>query len=195
MDHHKPAEGNYKRFMAMVGTSTVIMFGLMYLNTYALDHVMWSETRFWMMFLMGAVMAVVMLLFMWRMYRNTAKNWIIIGIACAIFALSLFLVRSQVTVDDEEYMSAMIPHHSIAIMTSERAQIKDVRVRALANGIIRAQRKEIAEMKWLIDDIETNGIAQTREEGFERPVPKFEGHLNENDWDPDLPNGGVRAVE
>ena len=177
MDDGKKSEGNYKRFMAMVGTSTVIMFGLMYLNTYALDHVMWSETRFWMMFLMGAVMAVVMLAFMWGMYRNTAKNWIIVGVAVVTFALSLFLVRSQVSVDDGEYMSAMIPHHSIAIMTSERAQIEDARVRELADGIIRAQRKEIAEMKWLIDDISANGIARSDAEAAARPVPAFEGSL------------------
>ena len=176
-------EGNYKRFMAMVGTSTVIMFGLMYLNTYALDHVMWSETRFWMMFVMGAVMAIVMLLFMWGMYRNTAKNWIIIGVAVVTFAAALFLVRSQETVYDEEWMSAMIPHHSIAIMTSERAHIRDKRVQELANSIITAQRKEIAEMKWLLGDIERNGIAATEEEAAIRPVPEFEGHLN--------PDGGA----
>ncbi|WP_271078842.1 DUF305 domain-containing protein [Aurantiacibacter sp. MUD61] len=171
-------EGDYKRFMAMVGTSTVIMFGLMYLNTYALSHVFWSETRFWMMFVMGAVMAVVMLHFMWGMYKNTAKNWIIIGVSVVTFALSLFLVRSQTTIDDSEYMSAMIPHHSIAIMTSERAGIEDVRVRKLANDIIRAQRKEIDEMRWLIEDIEANGIAATSAEGDARPIPEFEGEVN-----------------
>ena len=178
-----PHEGNYKRFMAMVGTSTVIMFGLMYLNTYALDHVMWSETRFWMMFVMGAVMAIVMLLFMWGMYHNRAKNWIIIGVAVVTFAAALFLVRSQETVYDEEWMSAMIPHHSIAIMTSERAHIRDKRVQELANSIITAQRKEIAEMKWLLGDIERNGLAATEEEAGIRPVPEFEGHLN--------PDGGA----
>ncbi len=171
-------EGNYKRFMAMVGTSTVIMLGLMYLNTYAIDHVFWSETRFWMMFVMGAVMAVVMLLFMWGMYRNKAKNWIIIGVAAATFALSLFLVRSQTTIDDSEYMSAMIPHHSIAIMTSERAGIEDVRVRKLANEIIRAQRREIDEMRWLLQDIDENGIATTQAQADARPVPEFEAEVN-----------------
>ena len=170
----KHDEGNYPRFMAMVGTSTVIMFGLMYLNTYALDHVFWSETRFWMMFVMGAVMAVVMLAFMWGMYRNTAKNWIIVGVAVVVFALSLFLVRSQVTVDESDYMSAMIPHHSIAIMTSERAGIEDVRVRKLADDIIRAQRREIAEMQWLLDDIDRNGVAATDTEASRRRVPEFE---------------------
>lgn len=180
-------QGNYKRFIAMIATSTVVMFGLMYLNTYQLSHVMWSETRFWMAFVMGAVMAVIMLLFMWGMYRNTAKNWVIIGAAVATFAIALFLVRSQLTVNDREYMSAMVPHHSIAIMTSERAQIKDARVRELANGIIRAQRKEIAQMKWLIADIRANGVAATREEALSRPTPQFTGSLNHGDWEPDLP--------
>ncbi len=176
-------EGNYKRFMAMVGTSTLVMLGLMYLNTYVIDHVFWSETRFWMMFVMGSVMAVVMLLFMWGMYKNTAKNWIIIGVAVVTFVLSLFLVRSQSTIDDSDYMSAMIPHHSIAILTSERAHIEDRRVQELANSIITAQRKEIAEMQWLIDDIAENGTATTEAEAAARPVPQFEGFLN--------PDGGA----
>ncbi len=179
-------EGNYKRFMAMVGTSTVIMLGLMYLNTYVIDHVFWSETRFWMMFVMGAVMAVVMLAFMWGMYRNRTKNWIIIGVAVITFALSLFLMRSQTTIDDSDYMSAMIPHHSIAIMTSERAGIEDVRVRKLANGIIRAQRREIDEMRWLLDDIEANGVASTVAEAEGRQVPEFEAEVNEGTPTPEL---------
>lgn len=172
------SEGNYKRFMAMVGTSTVIMLGLMYLNTYAMEHVFWSETRFWMMFVMGAVMAMVMLAFMWGMYRNKAKNWFIIGAAVVTFALSLFLVRSQTTIDDSDYMSAMIPHHSIAIMTSERAGIEDVRVRKLANDIIRAQRREIDEMRWLLKDIDANGIAATQDEAEARAAPEFEAEVN-----------------
>ncbi|ARU17127.1 DUF305 domain-containing protein [Croceicoccus marinus] len=146
----------------MIGTSTVVMFVLMYLNTYNVDHVFWSETRFWMAFVMGAAMMVVMLLFMWGMYKSTTKNIIILGVAALVFALGLWLVRSQSTVTDTEYMKAMIPHHSIAIMTSERAHIRDPRVRELAKNIIVAQRREIAEMKYLIADIEENGVRVTR---------------------------------
>ncbi len=157
-DKSKDGGGNYWRFMAMVATSTVIMFFLMYTNTYDADHIFWSETRFWMMFVMGAMMMVVMLLFMWGMYKDQTKNFIILGVATVVFALALWLVRSQVTVDDEEYMAAMIPHHSIAIMTSERASLEDPRVRKLAHDIILAQRREIAQMKYLIADIEANGV-------------------------------------
>lgn len=157
-DHSKNGGGgNYWRFMAMVSTSTVIMFFLMYTNTFDADDIFWSETRFWMMFVMGGMMMIVMLLFMWGMYKDRTKNFIILGVGVVTMALALWLVRSQTTVDDTEYMSAMIPHHSIAIMTSERASLKDPRVRELAKAIIVAQRREIAEMKYLIDDIEENG--------------------------------------
>lgn len=144
---------SYWRFAAMIATSTVVMYGLMYLNTYAFEHVFWSETRAWMALVMGATMAVIMLGFMLGMYKNTYLNLGIFGGSIAVFALALWLVRSQATVDDVEYMKAMIPHHSIAIMTSKRSQISDSRVRKLADEIIEAQEREISEMKYLIRDL------------------------------------------
>jgi len=142
------------RFVGMIATSTVAMYGLMYLNTYAWEHVFWSETRAWMALVMGATMSVIMLGFMWGMYERTFLNLAIVGGSIAVFALSLWLVRSQATVDDVEYMKAMIPHHSIAILTSKRAQISDPRVRKLADEIIDAQEREIAQMKYLAADLE-----------------------------------------
>jgi len=150
---------SYGRFFAMIVTSTVVMFGLMYLNTYALDHVFFSQTRMWMAIYMGAVMAIIMLAFMLGMYSNKSVNLAIFAGSVVAFALSLWLVRSQETVDDLAWMRAMIPHHSIAILTSERADISDSRVRALADAIIEAQLSEIAEMKKYIADIEANGDA------------------------------------
>ncbi|WP_430254712.1 DUF305 domain-containing protein [Neorhizobium sp. DAR64872/K0K18] len=144
---------SYWRFAAMIAASTIVMYLMMYLNTYAWEHVYWSETRAWMALMMGSVMAVIMLAFMLGMYRNKALNMIVFGGAIAVAAASLWLVRSQVTVDDVDYMRAMIPHHSIAIMTSTRAQISDPRVRKLADGIIEAQVREISEMKTLIADL------------------------------------------
>ena len=138
----------------MIVTSTLVMFGLMYLNTYSLDHVFFSETRAYMALLMGAAMAAVMLAFMLGMYPNKSANAAIFAAAMAVFAGSLWLVLSQATVDQVSWMKAMIPHHSIAILTSERAHISDPRVRALADGIIKTQRREIEEMKALIQDLE-----------------------------------------
>lgn len=144
----------YGRFAAMILTSTLVMFGLMYLNTYQADHAFFSETRSYMALIMGATMAIVMLSFMLHMYSNIAVNIIIYLVSIVLFAGSLWLVRSQTTVDDVSYMKAMIPHHSIAILTSERAQISDPRVRQLADEIIEAQRREIDEMKVLINDLQ-----------------------------------------
>ena len=113
----------YARFGAMISTSTLVMFGLMYLNvylnTYAMSHVRFSETRAYM-----------------------------------LFAGSLWLVRSQAAVDQVSWMKAMTPHHSIAILTSERVKITDPRVRKLADGMIEAQRREIAAMETLIKELD-----------------------------------------
>lgn len=152
---------SYFRFAAMTATSTLVMFGLMYINTYSADHAFFSQTRAWMALLMGAAMAVVMLLFMWRMYENKVANITILAIAAVAFTASLALVRSQATVGDVSYMKAMIPHHSIAIMTSERARIADPRVRDLADKILEAQVREIEEMKALIADLESRSGADT----------------------------------
>jgi peptidoglycan/LPS O-acetylase OafA/YrhL len=144
---------SYIRFAAMIATSTLVMFGLMYLNTFAADHAWFSQTRMWMALYMGAAMAAVMLSFMLGMYRNTRLNAAIFAAAAVVFAVSLYLVRSQNTVGDEAWMKAMIPHHSIAILTSSRARLDDPRVRDLADGIIETQRLEIAEMEALIADL------------------------------------------
>jgi hypothetical protein len=149
---------SYGRFAAMVATSTIVMFGLMYLNTFAVDHVWFSQTRMWMALLMGAVMAAIMLAFMWKMYPNRMANLGILAASIVVFAGSLWLVRSQALVDDVAYMKAMIPHHSIAVMTSERARIRDPRVRRLADGILQTQIKEIGEMSSLIKDLQRNPV-------------------------------------
>lgn len=144
---------HYTRFFAMILTSTVVMFVAMYSNTYAFDHVYFSETRAWMALYMGALMAAVMLAFMWGMYPSRTANIAITAGAAVLFAVGLWGVRSQQTVDQVDWMQAMIPHHSIANPTSERARITDPRVRELADGIISTQRKEIAEMQALIAEL------------------------------------------
>ncbi|MGK9054269.1 DUF305 domain-containing protein [Neorhizobium petrolearium] len=169
----------YPRFAAMIAVSTVVMFVLMYFNTYALDHVFYSQTRTWMAVLMGAVMGAVMMSFMWRMYPNKKMNAAILAGSAVIFAVALWLVRSQETVSDVDYMKAMIPHHSIAIMTSERAHIRDPEVRTLADRIIEAQVREINEMKALIARLQAQPVAQNapdlpsyRDRGVAPPPPE-----------------------
>lgn len=144
----------YRRFLAMVATSTVVMFVLMYSTVYTLDHVWFSQTKFWMALYMGGTMAVIMLAFMLSMYGDKRKNVAIFAGSAVLIASTFFLARDQTTVEDVSWMKAMIPHHSIAILTSERADLSDPRVRELADEIIEAQRQEIEEMERLIAELE-----------------------------------------
>ena len=175
-DHDGHERRMYARFGLMIATSTTLMFVLTYTNSFSVDHVRWSEERFYMALLMGAAMALVMLAFMRSMmYKNRTLNLVVVALALVLGGTALYLSRSQALVDDQAYMKGMIPHHSIAILTSERAQINDIRVRELADDIIEAQRKEIKEMDWLVEDIDQNGPATTESEAEQRPVPDFEG--------------------
>ena len=168
------ATRGYLRFGAMILVSTTVMFGVMYLNTYELWHVEFSETRLYMSLLMGATMTAIMLAFMLGMHRNRKVNAAIFGLAALVFVGALWLVRSQSAVEDRTYMRGMTPHHSIAVLTSANAEIRDARVRKLADGIIASQCREISEMQWLIDDIDANGRATTPADAAARPVPEFD---------------------
>ncbi|GAA3968978.1 DUF305 domain-containing protein [Hymenobacter antarcticus] len=148
------AQGHYRKFLLTLGISFVIMYVVMYLNTYELGHVYFSLTRFYMTVLMVTAMAVVMLLMMPMMYPNKTLNGIIMGASLTLFIGALIMVRSQTFVNDTRWMKAMIPHHSIAILTSERATIQDPEVRKLADGIIAAQKREIGEMQAMIKRLE-----------------------------------------
>ena len=153
--NHHSSKGNYRTFFLMLACSFIAMYITMYLNTYALDHVWFSLTRFYMTCLGISSMAVIMWLFMRKMYTNKRKNIAILAGSALLFVGALGLVRSQSPViGDILWMKAMIPHHSIAILTSERADIKDPEVKQLAEDIIKAQRKEIEQMKKMIKRLE-----------------------------------------
>lgn len=164
----------YLRFGAMIATSVVVMYLVTYLNVYSVSHIQFSEERVYMALTMGGAMGVVMMAWMWGMYANRRWNIAVIAGAVLLGAVATFLSQSQLLVEDGNYMRGMIPHHSIAILTSERSNIRDVRVRELADEIIEAQRREIAEMEWLLADIAESGEATTAEEADARPVPSFE---------------------
>lgn len=153
-ENHQSHKNPYPKFFLMLGASFIVMYLVMYLNTYELDHVYFSMTRFYMTCLMIASMALLMLAFMLKMYQNRKKNTAIIIGSLILFFGSLYLVRSQKTIGDLLWMRAMIPHHSIAILTSERADIKDPEVKKLAESIIEAQKREIEEMKSMIKRLE-----------------------------------------
>ena len=151
---NKKTQKKYSNFFLMLAVSFAAMYITMYLNTYQIDHVYFSLTRFYMTCLGIAAMALIMLLFMLKMYSDKKKNIVIIICSSVLFIGSLFLVRQQKPIGDILWMKAMIPHHSIAILTSSRADIKDPEVKKLANDIIETQEKEIAQMKSMIKRLE-----------------------------------------
>lgn len=155
MNHAEQKQMNpYVKFTLMILTSTVVMYIMMYFNTYEWNHIYFSETRAYMALYMGAGMAVIMLAFMSNMYKKTKVNLMIYGLSVLLFTVGIWGVRSQATVDQVDWMQAMIPHHSIAILTSSRADIEDPRVQQLADDIIEAQKREIQEMQALIEALE-----------------------------------------
>lgn len=145
------------RFAGMIATSTFIMFFLMYQLIYTTDHALFSMNRFIASLLMGCVMTVVMLGFMWSMYRGTGTKIAVVALAAVLGAGLLWTNRSQALIDDVSFMKSMIPHHSIAVNNARKASISDPRVRELADQIIASQVEEIAIMKLLLEDIDQNG--------------------------------------
>jgi hypothetical protein len=145
------------RFAAMIATSTVIMFFLMYQLVYEVDHLTFSVNRLLASLIMGSVMSVVMLGFMWSMYEGMATKAAVLGGGALLAVVLLYANRSQSLIDDTRFMKAMIPHHSIAVNNARKADIRDPRVRELADEIIASQVREIRTMKLLIEDIDRNG--------------------------------------
>ena len=155
-DQHSMS-ASWGKLAGMVGVSTVLMFGLMYQLVYEADHIFFSVNRLIASLVMACVMTVVMLGFMWPMYKGERTKLTVVALA-AVGAVALLAInRGQMLVGDSQFMKAMIPHHSIAINNARKADIRDPRVRALADKIIRSQVREIEEMKILTADIRRNG--------------------------------------
>ena len=147
-------KNNYKTLFLMLGISFVIMYSVMFFNVDRLNHIYLSMTRLYMAILMVAPMAILMLGLMWKMFENKKTNIIIILSCIVIFSLALAGLRTQTPISDEQYMKAMIPHHSSAILTSQEANIEDPEVKELAESIIEAQEREIAQMKEILKRME-----------------------------------------
>lgn len=173
----------YLRFAAMIATAMFVMYWVMFVGSYQFDHVRFSQSRVFMALVMGGTMGLVMLGWMLNMFKNTKANIAIVAVSLLLMGLGTFLDRSQSTVGDVSFMRAMIPHHSLAITRAERFSVDDYRVCELAVEISEAQRREIDEMDWLIEDIRDNDPASTRAEAEARPVPAFDGNA-ERECDP-----------
>ncbi len=148
---HNMQNMSYKKFVVMMVISFFIMYFVMFLNIDKLDHYHTSATRIYMALLMVASMGVVMMLMMGKMYSNKKLNTSIIIGSIILFGVILAALRTQTPISDVQYMKAMIPHHSSAIMVSKHANIKDPEVRKLADSIIASQEREIAQMEGILE--------------------------------------------
>jgi hypothetical protein len=157
MDQREQMGMGWGRFAAMIGTSVVIMFFLMYQLVYTVDHATFSINRLVASLVMGCVMTIVMLAFMWSMYKGKGTKVAVLVVAALLGVILLSVNRGQAVIGDVSFMRSMIPHHSIAINNARKASISDPRVRELADQIIEAQVREIAQMKLLIADIDRAG--------------------------------------
>jgi hypothetical protein len=133
------------------------MFLLMYQLVYEPAHLTFSVNRLVASLVMGSVMAVLMLGFMWSMYEPRGVKVAVLVVGALSTTALLYINRSQMLIGDVEFMQSMIPHHSIAINNARKSEISDPRVRELANQIISSQVREIREMQLLLEDIEANG--------------------------------------
>lgn len=147
---HNMHSMSYGKFLLTMAVSFLIMYGIMFINVDDSDHIYLSITRTYMALLMVLAMAPVMMGFMGKMYPNKKLNKIIVIASVLGFFGIVFLLRKQVFVGDNQYMKAMIPHHSSAIMTSKNADIKDPKVKRLSEQIIKSQEEEIAQMKAIL---------------------------------------------
>ena len=171
--HSKHTMKMYLQFGAMILTSMVVMYFVMFAGSWEWTHIRFSQSRIFMAITMGGTMGLVMLAWMLGMYKSTKGNIAVVAVSLLFIGGGIALDRTQATVDDTSFMRGMIPHHSLAITRSERFQNEDVRVCELAVEISEAQRREIDEMDWLIRDIEENGPATTAAEANSRAVPDF----------------------
>lgn len=142
---------SYKKFIVMMTISFIIMYVVMFLNIDNVDHYHTSATRIYMAILMVTPMAIVMMTMMGKMYPNKKANTGIIVAAIVLFIVTLTALRTQTPISDVQYMKAMIPHHSSAIMTSKHANINDPEVRKLADSIIASQEREIQQMETILN--------------------------------------------
>lgn len=173
-EHSGGGTAKYLRFAAMIVTGMAVMYFVMFVGSWEWSHIRFSQSRVFMAITMGGAMGLVMLAWMLHMYKNPKANIAVIAVSVLLLAGGATLDRSQATVDDTAFMRGMIPHHSLAITRSERAGLEDARVCELAVEISEAQRREIYEMDWLLEDIAQNGVATTSEEADARPVPQYE---------------------
>lgn len=141
----------YAKLALAQSINAVLMFFITYALIASFDHFYVNINRIYMSLMMVAPMAIVMVAVMWSMYTNVRLNALLIAGFALLFVVTFFLARNQQPVGNEQFLRSMIPHHSSAILMCEEASITDPEIEQLCDEIIEAQKREIAEMKAILE--------------------------------------------
>lgn len=144
--HHSP----YKNFAIELLIDSIIMFFVMYSMVAFAKHVYLNSNNVYMTLMMVAPMALIMLVSMRHMYQNKKLNLVLMVGFAAIFIASTYAMRTQAGVGNAQFLRAMIPHHSGALLMCREANITDPEIIALCKQIEESQTKEIAQMEQIL---------------------------------------------
>ncbi|AOO81609.1 DUF305 domain-containing protein [Bosea vaviloviae] len=142
--------GHYRRFAVELTLDFIAMYVVMYAMIATLRHFHFNLNNVYMTLMMLAPMSIIMLVSMRSMFPSRRLNLLIGAGAIAIFLASFAAMRTQAGVDNADFLRAMIPHHSGAILMCEQASITDVEITALCREIVASQQKEIAQMEAIL---------------------------------------------
>ena len=150
--HHKSSgSGVYARFAIELTADFAVMYLVMYAMIATLNNFFLNLNNVYMTMMMVAPMSIIMLVSMRSMFPSRRINWTIAAVAVVAFASSFYGMRTQAAINDREFLRAMIPHHSGAILMCEQASLTNPQVIELCGEIVPAQQEEIARMKVLLE--------------------------------------------
>lgn len=132
----------------------VIMYLVMFVMIDGLDSFFNNLNMLYMTLMMVAPMVVLMILAMKHMFASRTTNLAIIALSLIAFLGSFALIRTQTTIGDHAFLRSMIPHHSGAILMCREADLRDGQIKRLCDQIIESQRREIDEMKAMLNRID-----------------------------------------
>ena len=122
-DEHDQAMGGYRKWFLALGLSLLVMYPL---TMAFIAH--WSD-----------------------FHLNLSNFYMAVAIGfVALFAVGIWLGRTEAFVGNEQFLRAMIPHHSRAILVCNQAQITDPDIAQLCDQIVSSQQEEIDLMEQML---------------------------------------------
>jgi hypothetical protein len=149
-DHGQMKQGHYRGLAIELTLDFIVMYLVMYTMIATLRHFHLNLNNLYMTLMMVAPMTIIMLVSMRSMFPSQRLNWLVIAGAAAVFLLSFAGMRTQAGIGNSEFLRAMIPHHSGAILMCEKASITDPEILALCREITKSQSQEIAQMEAIL---------------------------------------------